>query len=281
MKSIIYTLCIYLFGTCLCCGIYAGSYFWIDRYNDSNTIEKRVAPPDGYIRNYSDTNSYTYWMRNLPLKPKGAKVNLYNGKEKANRNAYHSVFNIDTGNKDLQQCADAVIRLRAEYLFSQNRTDEISFKFTSGDVVSLRDWINGKRPVVKGNKVTWNNMNQIDSSYSTFREYLNTIFMYCGTYSLNKELIPVDNIKDIKPGDVFIQGGFPGHAIFVVDVIEDDKKNRLCLLGQGFTPAQDIHILNNPNNPELGPWYDINFGNILRTPEWTFKKTDLKKFDEH
>ncbi len=275
-----FTFCICLFGIYFCSNIFAEPYPWLENCNNSNTIENRITPPNGYFRNSVDSNSFAYWLRHLPLKPTNTRVLLYNGKEKGNTSACHSVINIDTGDKDLQQCADAVIRLRAEYLYSQKRSDDIRFKFTSGDTVSFRNWINGNRPVVNGNNVSWNNIDQIDSSYSIFRNYLNTIFMYCGTYSLNKELVPVEDVKDIQIGDVFIQGGFPGHAIFVIDVIEDDKKKRLCLLGQGFTPAQDIHILNNPNNSELNPWYDIDFGNTLRTPEWTFKKTDLKRFKE-
>jgi hypothetical protein len=40
-------------------------------------------------------------------------------------------------------------------------------------------------------------------------------------------------------------------------------------------PAQEIQILKNPNNLELSPWYSNKIGSELRTPEWTFKKTDL------
>ena len=281
MRIIIYTFCLYLIGSFFCSNNHAQPYPWLVDSNDSNSIENRIPAPDGFHRVEAETGSFTHWLRNLPLKNKDAIVFLYNGKEKSNKVAHHAVVNIDTGDKDLQQCADAIIRLRSEYLFSQNRTDDIRFKFTSGDNASFRKWINGYRPIVNGNNVKWDNINKIDSSYTSFKNYLDIIFMYCGTYSLSKELITVDNISDILPGDIFIQGGFPGHAIIVIDVVEDNKKNKLFLLGQGFTPAQDIHILKNPNSPVLSPWYNTDFRNVLRTPEWTFFKTDLKRFNKH
>jgi len=269
---------ILLIGTCFCYDIYAEPYPWLENHSDTNTIEKRIPPPDGFHRKEATEDSFTHWLRQLQLKDANAIVYLYNGTEKNNQNAHYAVVDIDTGDKDLQQCADAIIRLQSEYLFSQNNTDAISYNFTSGDTADFRKWINGYRPVVSGNNVSWKNVNITDSSYTNFRDYLNIIFMYCGTYSLNKELVSVEDINDIKTGDVFIQGGFPGHAIIVIDVVEDNMKNKLFLLAQGFTPAQDIHILKNPNDPELSPWYDTDFGDLLKTPEWTFKRTDLKRF---
>jgi hypothetical protein len=44
-------------------------------------------------------------------------------------------------------------------------------------------------------------------------------------------------------------------------------------------PAQEIQILKNPIN-KTSPWYSVDFGEILETPEWTFYKTDLKRFEE-
>lgn len=73
---------------------------------------------------------------------------------------------------------------------------------------------------------------------------------------------------------------FPGHAVIVVDMAEDQNNGRkVFLLAQSFMPAQDIHVLKNPNDKTLSPQYDLNFGKILETPEWTFSNTELKGFD--
>jgi hypothetical protein len=82
--------------------------------------------PAGYERVAADTGSFAAWLRTLPLK-KDKTVYLYNGLPKVNQAAQFAVIDISVGNKDLQQCADAVMRLRAEYLYSRQRCSEIDF----------------------------------------------------------------------------------------------------------------------------------------------------------
>jgi hypothetical protein len=105
------------------------------------------------------------------------------------------------------------------------------------------------------------------------------IFNYAGTSSLSKEMKKVSNLNDIKPGDVFIKGGFPGHAVLVTDVCENKTSGeKLFIIAQSYMPAQDIHILKNPVNKSLSPWYSINFGKELITPEWVFSRDQLMRF---
>lgn len=84
---------------------------------NGNTIESRIKPPAGYIRQPVPSDSFVFYLRNLPLLPSGSKVKLYNGKEKPYQQGAFAVVDMEIGNRDLQQCADAIIRLRAEYLF--------------------------------------------------------------------------------------------------------------------------------------------------------------------
>ncbi|MBN2610182.1 MAG: hypothetical protein JXB00_01355, partial [Bacteroidales bacterium] len=56
--------------------------------------------------------------------------------------------------------------------------------------------------------------------------------------------------------------------------------NKVFLLAQSYMPAQDIQILKNPNDKSISPWYSLDFEGDLITPEWTFKKTDLKRFKD-
>ncbi|UCG63233.1 MAG: DUF4846 domain-containing protein [Candidatus Zixiibacteriota bacterium] len=264
---------------CLISPALGQEYPWLQHYDNTNTIKARFDVPEKYKRIPAEEGSFAQWLRHLPLKEDGAKVLLYNGDKKWNQWAHCAVVNIDVGNKDLQQCADAVIRLRAEYLYSRGMFDSISFNFTSGDRATFRDWISGKRPRVNGNKVTWTRNAAVDSSYATFREYLNTVFTYAGSFSLSKELKRRTDPCDIQIGDIFIQGGFPGHAVIVVDLAEDKSSGkRMFMLAQSYMPAQEIHVLKNPYNATLSPWYDCDFGERIRTPEWTFERADLKRW---
>ena len=218
-----------------------------------STIEKRILPPTGFTRIIGNDGSFAKYLRNLPLKPHGSEVLLYDGSIKTNYNTYDAVIDMEIGNKDLHQCADAVMRLRAEYLWNHKRYNDIHFNFTNGFRVDYSKWMEGKRMVVKGNKTYWVDRVSPSNTYQDFWEYMELIFNYAGTLSLSKELIPVD-IRDMKIGDVFIWGGSPGHAILVIDIAENsDTKEKTFLLAQSYMPAQETQILQNPNNSKLSP----------------------------
>ncbi len=187
---------------------------------------------------------------------------------------------MDVGERDLQQCADAVIRLRAEYLYGIGQYDKIHFNFTNGFRADYSTWMEGKRIQVQGNDVTWVNQTGYADDYASFRKYLDMVFAYAGTLSLSKELKKVP-LEEIKIGDVFIEGGSPGHCVIVVDMAENkDTGEKLFLLAQSYMPAQDIHILKNPKKGNGNPWYSTDFGETLITPEWKFDREDLKRFED-
>lgn len=245
----------------------------------SNQLIDRVRVPSGYQRLKSPAGSFATWLQHIRLKPGTPAVHLFDGSLKKNQSAHVAVIDIDTGNTDLQQCADAVMRLRAEYLFSSGKKSEIAFNFTSGFRCDFAKWAEGYRPEVTANTVRWVKTASTDASYKSFREYLIPVFTYAGTASLSQELKPVADTRDIQIGDVFIKGGFPGHAVIVVDVATHQQtKERLFLLAQSYMPAQEIHILRNPTNDQLSPWYSANFQGNLETPEWTFPPGSLKRF---
>ena len=258
----------------------AKDYLWLDEREPQATIAKEIPPPEGYERVEVTAASFAHWLRHLPLKKKGTPVYLYDGRKKGNQGAHCAVVDIDTGTRDLQQCADAVIRLRAEYLYARGLCSAVHFNFTSGDEASFIQWAAGYRPKVNGNRVQWVKEEGEDSSYRNFRRYLTTVYIYAGTYSLSKELKPRDDIQKMRIGDVFIEPGFPGHAVIVVDMAENKENGeKVFLLAQSFMPAQDIHVLKNPHDAGLSPWYALAFGRTLRTPEWLFKDTDVRSFD--
>lgn len=245
--------------------------------SEGKTIEERFKVPEGYERVVVGEHSFGKYLRTLPLQPHGAKVKYYNGETKS-RDVYEAVVDMEIGSRDLQQCADTVMRLRAEYLFKEKKYEDIHFNFTSGFKAEYLKWRDGYRVDVQGNSVHWVKTATYSTEYKDFRKYLDTVFIYAGTLSLDKELIPV-KVEDMQIGDVFIQGGSPGHCVIVVDMAYNKETGeKIFMLVQGYMPAQEMHILKNNNDMAISPWYSLDFGDKLYTPEWNFNKEDLKRF---
>lgn len=223
--------------------------------NFSFSTVKNIPLPPGYERLPAADASFAAWLRNRPLKNSNT-VYLYNGMLKRNQDAQFAVLDIPVGKQDLQQCADAVMRLRAEYLYDRERWNEILF--TDNNRKAYR-YQNGKdRPA--------------------FESYLRNVFSWCGSASLEKQLKPAGSISQITPGDVLIKGGYPGHAVIVMDAAINARGERIYLLAQSYMPAQDIHILKNPANGRLSPWYKAVDNQRIITPEWVFETHQLRRW---
>lgn len=245
---------------------------------NGRTIEQRFLPPSGYKRDSTDTKSFTHYLRRLPLKPHGSPVLHYDGSEKLNDGVYCGVVAMDIGKQNLQQCADAVMRLRAEYLYKIGEWRKIHFNFTNGYRADYSLWPNGYRIGVKGNKAYPVSRGKVDNNHATLMDYLETVFSYAGTLSLSRELVQV-GYKDLTAGDVLIQGGSPGHAVIVVDVAVNSSGKKMYLLAQSYMPAQEIQVLTNPMNKDISPWYELDeTQDEIQTPQWDFHATNLKRF---
>ncbi|MDR0306347.1 MAG: DUF4846 domain-containing protein [Chitinispirillales bacterium] len=238
------------------------------------TLQTRFNPPEGFQRKSVDGNSFASYLRNLPLKPAGTKAKYFNGDIKYD-DVYDAVVDMDISNRDLQQCADAIMRLRGEYFYSIKAYGQISFTLTNGFEMDYTEWMKGSRVIVNGNKTVWRKTAEPSNTYKDFRNYMEFVFIYAGTISLSKSLKSKD-IKNIAIGDVFILGGSPGHAVIVVDVAENKNEEKVFLLAQSYMPAQETQILKNDNDDKLSPWYSANIVEYLYTPQWTFDVGQLK-----
>lgn len=211
--------------------------------------------PSGYTRLPTEKNSFAAWLRQVPLK-RNKSVYTYNGQLKINQQVQFAVLDISVGNKDLQQCADAVMRLRAEYLYSHKQYGAIDFIDNENTHYKFTGPFNRE----------------------AFDKYLQKVFAYCGSLSLSRQLKTVSDFKHIQAGDVLISGGSPGHAMLVMDVATNEKGNKIYLLSQSYMPAQDIHLVINPADKNLSPWYEVNNRELIETPEWTFTINQLKRW---
>lgn len=243
-------------------------------------LKDRILPPLGYTRLAEKDGSFGAYLRVLPLKPDGSPVHFYNGQIKDKRGVYMAVVDMPIGNKDLQQCADVVMHVRAEYLFRTHKEELIHFTFTNGFKAPYSKWREGYRIVVKGNNVEWVKKAAPDNSFASFTQYMDYVYDYCGSLSLSKELKKV-TIQDMQPGDVFIKGGTPGHAEIVLDVAVNAAGKKVFLLAQSYMPAQEMQVLQNPRNGSLSPWYEYKEGDVkITTPEWEFFPDQLMRFED-
>ena len=259
--------------------------------NPYPTIES-IPVPAGYRRVAADRSSFGAWLRQIPLK-KDKTVYLFDGSPKRNQNAQFAVLAISVGHKDLQQCADAVMRLRAEYLYSRKDFGDIDFYTAQGMRLNFREWASGRRVRLSGSRLISYTSNPATGSgvqagptaaepvvcadRGCFSAYLETVFSYCGTLSLEKQLVPAGDFGGMQIGDVLIRGGAPGHAMLVVDMAADSLGHQVYMLAQSYMPAQDIHLVNNPVDGTLSPWYRIDKGAlVIATPEWTFYTHQLR-----
>jgi Domain of unknown function (4846) len=227
--------------------------FRIESHVREQTIQN-IPLPSGYARIHFDPTSFPAWLRSIRLR-NDRRVFLYNGELKTNQSAQFAVLDIPVGQKDLQQCADAIMRLRAQYLLDNKKFTEISFADNSGR---------------KYDYATFPGL--------AFEKYLEKVFSCCGTISLEKQLKRVTDFYQMQPGDILIKGGSPGHAIIVVDMAVNRDGKKIYLLAQSFMPAQDIHILKNPENKELNPWYALDANSLIYTPEWVFEPKHLRRW---
>lgn len=258
----------------------AQEYAWPRERSDDagNTIQERIKPPAGYERLGADSSSFAAWLRGLPLRQGNPDVLLYNGRKKSRQDTHHAILDIDIGTRDLQQCADACIRLFAEYAYSQGRYNDIVFNFTSGNACRYADWRTGKIPpdIRQWVKDVW--PKSPDTTYDGFRKYLDVVFVYAGSVSLERECARVTSADSLAAGDMLMRPGFPGHVCMIIDVAVDTASGtRACLLFEGFTPAQNLVILRHPDNPGLSPWYVFDCDAGITTPDWSFDCGDFRR----
>lgn len=255
MKKVLIVLgCLLMVGM-----LVMGYLWWCSRVTnpwDAKSVGD-IPTPIGYERVEAEKGSYQEWLRELPLKPKGAKVMLYTGGEANYQFLYTGVIDMPLLS-NAEQCADVTMRLRAEYLFRSGRFSDICFTD-----------VDGKRLKYSGGQ-----------SRKAFEKYLRKAYERCSTYSVKKETQP-RKISEVEAGDVLVYPARKlegmGHALIVVDVAR--KGNKVAIMcAEGNTPARDIHIVRNPNVMR-NPWFFFNGDEqVLWISVFHFGKDELRHY---
>lgn len=242
------------------------------------SVSERILIPEGFERVSYLQNSFSNYIQQYVLLPFETEVINFDGNPYFYQKGHVGVLDVSVPSHGLMQCADVLIRLRAEYLWSQDRKDEIGFNFTSGHYFSWKKYAEGFRPKVNGNKVTFHKTASTNSSKENFYKYLDLIYMYAGTISLYNEMQKINTIEKIEVGDMLIYPGSPGHIIMVADKAVNANGKILFIFAQGNTPSQSAHIIKNVNDLSINPWYEIKIEESLSIPTYTFGVVKFIRF---
>lgn len=260
MKAIKRILLGILISICLA-GCFGG-WMVFDFYSRSNPDSYKtigeIPAPKGFER--TEGNGYSNYLRSIPLRAKGTKVKLYTGGNANYQTLNYAVLDVPLIS-NWEQCADACIRLRSEYLYQAGKYDQIAFKDVNGKTMSYTGGKNRK----------------------ALEKYLTKVYGMASTASMDRYM-ETRELKEIQPGDVFVYKARKlehyGHALMVVDVAVDPKTGeRAYLIAEGNTPARDLHILNNFWHPFSAPWFYLKGDEKdLWIGPFHYYRKELKKF---
>ena len=221
-----------------------------------------IPTPWGYERINGDDAAYSEFLRSLPLKGKGSDVMLYTGGKSRFQSLNYAVIDLPLLS-NAEQCADVCIRLRAEYLFNNGQYSSIHFKDVNGNTMRYSG----------------------GASRKALNYYLRRVYGVASTYSLSREMRQRP-LADMQPGDVFVYAAVDrpgnhkyGHAVMVVDVAINKNGKKAFLLAEGNTPARDIHIMRNFENPFRSPWFFLDDdAEVLLLSVFPYKSNELRHF---
>ncbi len=246
----------------------------------AKSVLERFQPPAGFRRVPAAERDFSHWLRHLPVKPGRSEVRLFNKKPKKDQTLHEAVLDVDVGDRDLQLGADAVMRLRGEYLLAIGREDLICFRTAGGLRAAWSKWQDGYR-FSMAHPSGWEEKAKPSGDYQNFRKYLEKVFSVANSASLRNQMVQVLDGTALQPGDVYIAAGGGkrknGHAVIVLDLAVNHQGKLRMLLAESETPAQDIHILKNSSHPD-SPWFEPRSDGSLSTPRWQFKAGSLFRF---
>ena len=224
------------------------------------TVAQAFPPPEGAEQ--VAPSPFGAWLQERLLEDAAAPVLTYDGRVVRHRGRVVQLPHVEG---DLQQCADAILRLRAEWLREEGRP--VSIYATSGDPIPWSRYQTGERPRVEGRHLAWTG----GHGPATWDAYLSAAFNWAGTISLKAH--ETRAVTEPQPGDILVEAGSPGHAVLLMDVAREADGTTWVLMGESYMPAQDFHV-------ELGPkdgWWPLDEAG-LPLPHWPLERAGLRRW---
>jgi hypothetical protein len=230
-------------------------------YSRSNneTVIETIQVPQGFTRIAVEKGSFACWLRNLPVKSSGSAVFDYRGRiyKAGNDSTVARVVDWNILGNRMEQCMDILVHFYAKYLRQTKREDEISFPIPGGYRLGWQDWEKGWRPLFNGINMIMNQCTRDDSSESSFKSYLNTVFAESHTQQFY-HTCKVIKRENVQIGDFIVKKGSKSHAVMIVDLAVDEQGQMVALIGHGDTPACQFYLFNYQKN---NPWFPLDFKN--------------------
>ncbi len=256
-------------------------------YPEGSSVVTRIKLPTGYKRmKVRDHTTFFVFIQDLPLLPSGTPV-MYAGNPSQPVAGKQPIGVVDMmlDDENLQQEPQSLMRLWAEYLFEQERYEDIRFHIRNGKPIAYDKWKEGVKGVVD-RTAYWTKTPKDLKVYSTFRRYLNFVFKYSDFTTLQVDLRPLA-ASELMPGTVLLTGKDGSYAaVMVLDVATSERGEQLVVLARGGSPAQSIQVLQNNvkgSSPQslqnLGPWFRVESDGKINIGDVTFTlDTDLYRF---
>jgi hypothetical protein len=241
----------------------------------AETVAEAFPPPRGAM--LAPDDAFGAWLARRELHPRDHPVRTHAGAPVAPPHAPPAsralVFPLMKG--DLQQCADSAYRLRARFL-RESGAAEITFHATNGQALPWARWAAGERTRLEGQRLVWV-PGRRGADEAAWESWLREVFVYAGTRSLAaRDTVPVDWSTGPRAGDVVVAPGSPGHAVVLLDVARRPDGTWLAVVGEGFMPAQDLHV---HRGPESG-WWVLDPEKGLELPWWPLPAEGLRRWVE-
>jgi hypothetical protein len=219
----------------------------------------------GYTVFAGEAESWTEWLRLLPLAAPGTPVRNYRGEIVVPGDDEHlaAVVAIDVGTQNIQQSGDVILRLHAEWRWWVN---DLRMLYLSDAKVELplQKWVAGERLVASEGKPTW--VRQAEPKpkldYADFRAYLDSVFTWSDGQALLAESVPLAP-ESLEPGAFFLHEGHPAQVLIVLDVATSQDGKRAMLLAQAQSPGESLHVIR-PNRNSV--WFSVRTDQPVRVP---------------
>jgi len=244
-------------------------YAWPRRAAAYESLAQRTNPPPaGFSRVPAEVGTYAWWLRHLPVLGPAEPLRYHDGTVVPRGNStVAAIVDLDTGKRDLQQCMDVLLRLRAEYLRAAGLERRIAFRYVGGRYYTWSSWKKGLRPDRATPDLRLVPRAAWGDSRGNFLHYLQTLYYDTGTMHHQNE--PKVAPADLAIGDFFVyapsNAHATGHAVVVLDLAVSASGERRIVVGQGDTPATDFHVLRDPKG---SAWFPIPATDFLGTFLW-------------